>query len=88
MSKPIDRTPTLEECLNLWQQRETLTADIEQLEQERVGLQASLDYLKHAEHKMRVSIAQLCYDMSNILDIAGKLADTGKTDIWHNLPKP
>lgn len=88
MSKSIDRTPTLEECLTLWKQKEDLTTDIEHLKTERVGLQASVDYLRHAEHKMRGSIAQLCYDMSNILDIAGKLADTGKTDTWHNLPKP
>ena len=88
MSTSTNRIPTLEECLNLCKQKETLSADIEQLQTERVGLQGSVGYLRHAEHKLRVSIAQLCYDMSQILDIAGKLADTGKTDIWQNLPKP
>lgn len=88
MNTSANTIPTLEECLTLWNQKQTLTADIEHLKTERVGLQASVDYLRHAEHKMRVSIAQLCYDMSNILDIAGKLADTGTTDTWHNLPKP
>ncbi len=88
MNKSIDRTPTLEECLTLWKQKGELTADIEDLKMEQVGLRASVDYLQHAEHTLRVKIATLCYDMSEILTIAGTLADTGKTDIWHNLPKP
>lgn len=88
MDKPIDRTPTLEECLTLWNQKQTLTTDIEHLKTERVGLQASVDYLRHAEHRLRVSIANLCYDMSNIFKIAGTLADTEQTGTWQNLPKP
>lgn len=88
MSKQIDRTPTLEECLTLWKQKDELSTEIEDLKIEQVGLQASVDYLRHAEHTLRVKIATLCYDMSEVLTIAGTLADTGKTDIWHNLPKP
>ena len=88
MSKSIDRTPTLEECLTLWKQKGQLTTEIENLQIEEVGLRASVDYLRHAEHTLRVKIATLCYDMSEILTIAGTLADTGKTDAWHNLPKP
>lgn len=88
MSKPIDRTPTLEECLTLWKQKGELTTEIENLKTEQVGLRASVDYLRHAEHTLRVKIATLCYDMSEILTIAGTLADTGNTDAWHNLPKP
>ena len=88
MSKQIDRIPTPEECLTLWKKKEELTTNIEDLKLEQVGLSASVDYLRYAEHKLRVSIANLCYDMSNIFEIAGKLADTGKTDTWHNLPKP
>lgn len=88
MSKQIDRTPTLAEYLALWEQKDELTKDIENLQIEQVGLQASVDYLHHAEHALRIRIATLCYDMSEILTIAGTLADTGNTDAWHNLPKP
>lgn len=88
MNKPIDRTPTLEECLTLWKQKGELTSEIESLKTEQVGLRASVDYLRHAEHTLRVKIATLCYDMSEILEIAGTLADTEKTYIWHNLPTP
>ncbi len=88
MSKQIDRTPTLEECLTLWKQKEKLLSENDLLEQEQIGLRASVDYLRHAEHALRVKIATLCYDMSEILTIAGTLADTEQTDIWHNLPKP
>lgn len=87
MSKQIDRTPTLEEYLALWEQKDELTKDIENLQIEQVSLQASVDYLRHAEHSLRIRIATLCYDMSEILTIAGTLADTGNTDAWHNLPK-
>ena len=87
MSKQIDRTPTLEEYLALWEQKDELTKDIENLQIEQVSLQASVDYLRHAEHSLRIRIATLCYDMSEILTIAGTLADTGNTDDWHNLPK-
>ena len=88
MSKQIDRTPTLEEYLALWEQKDELTMDIEKLQIEQVSLQASVDYLRHAEHSLRIRIATLCYDMSEILTIAGTLADTGNTDAWHNLPSP
>ena len=88
MTNPVDRTPKLEECLALWKEKGELTTDIEDLKLEQVGLRASVDYLRHAEHRLRVSIANLCDDMSNILEVAGTLADTGKTDAWHNLPKP
>lgn len=88
MNKQIDRTPTLAEYLALWEQKDELTKDIENLQIEQVGLQASVDYLRHAEHSLRVRIATLCYDMSEILTIAWTLADTGNTDAWHNLPKP
>lgn len=87
MSKQIDRTPTLEEYLALWEQKDELTKDIENLQIEQVSLQASVDYLRHAERSLRIRIATLCYDMSEILTIAGTLADTGNTDAWHNLPK-
>jgi len=88
MNKPIDRTPTLEECLTLWKQKGELATEIENLKIEQVGLRASVDYLRHSEHRLRVSIANLCYDISNIFEIAGKLADTEKTGAWQNLPKP
>lgn len=88
MNTSANTIPTLEECLTLWNQKKALTADIEHLKTERVGLQASVDYLRHAEHRLRVSIANLCYDMSNIFEIAGTLADTEKTGAWQNLPKP
>lgn len=88
MTNPADRTPTLEECLALWKEKGELTTDIEDLKLEQVGLRASVDYLRHTEHRLRVSIANLCYDMSNIFEIVGTLADTAKTDTWQNLPRP
>ena len=88
MNKPVDRTPTLEESLTLLKQKDELSKEIEMLQIEQVTLQASVDYLRHAEHSLRVRIATLCYDMSEILTIAGTLADTGNTDLWQNLPRP
>jgi len=88
MTNPVDRTPTLEECLALWKEKGELTTDIDDLKLEQVGLRASVDYLRHTEQRLRVSIANLCYDLSNIFEIAGTLADTAKTDTWQNLPKP
>lgn len=88
MNTSANAIPTLEECLTLWKQKGELTTEIENLKTEQVGLRASVDYLRHAEHTLRVKIATLCYDMSEILTIVGTLADTGKTDAWHNLPKP
>lgn len=88
MNKPIDRTPTLEESLTLLKQKDELSKEIEMLQIEQVTLQASVDYLRHAEHSLRVRIATLRYDMSEILTIAGTLADTGNTDLWQNLPRP
>ncbi len=88
MSLSTDGIPTLQETLNLWNRKQELEGSIEQMKTEQVGLRASVDYLKNAELKLRISLANLCYDMSKILEIAGKLADTGKTDMWQNLPKP
>lgn len=88
MSKSINNTLTLKEYLSFREQKDNLTNEIENLQIEQVTLQASVDYLRHAEHSLRVRIATLCYDMSEILAIAGTLADTGNTDLWQNLPKP
>lgn len=38
MNKPIDRTPTLEECLTLWKQKGELTSEIESLKTEQSWL--------------------------------------------------
>ena len=51
-------------------------------------LQVILKAKDLAEHTLRVRISTLCYDMSQIFEIAGTLADTEKTDLWKNLPKP
>ncbi len=88
MSLSTDGIPTLQETLNLWNRKQELESSIEQMKMEQVGLRASVDYLKNAELKLRISLANLCYDMSNILEIAGRLADNDKTDMWQNLPKP
>ncbi len=88
MSLSTDGIPTLQETLNLWNRKQELEGSIEQMKTEQVGLRASVDYLKNAELKLRISLANLCYDMSKILEIAGKLADNDRTDMWQNLPKP
>ena len=75
-------TPTLKEYLDMMKQRDELVAEAESLEIEIVGRRASVDYLRHAEHSLRVTIANLCYDMSRLLEITGNLADTEKTQLW------
>lgn len=74
-------TPTLKEYLDMMKQKDELAAEAESLEIEIVGRRASVDYLRHAEHRLRVSIANLCYDMSKLFEITGKLADTERTQL-------
>ena len=75
-------TPTLREYLDLMHKKDELSAEVTELEIERVGLRASVSYLKEAQHKLRVSTAQLCYDFSNIFNLMGTLADTEQEHLW------
>lgn len=75
-------TPTLEECFALYKQKDTLNAEISELELECVGLRASVAYLKETQHKLRISTAQLCYDLSNLFNLMGTLADTEQEHLW------
>ncbi len=77
-----NNTPTLQEYLELMRKRDELSAEVTELEIERVGLRASVSYLKEAQHKLRVSTAQLCYDISNLFNLMGTLADTEKEHLW------
>lgn len=81
----LGNTPTLQEYLDMMKHKDELAAEGESLEIEIVGLRASVDYLRHAEHSLRVTIANLCYDMSRLLEITGKLADTEKTQLWSQI---
>lgn len=78
----MNETPTLQEYLDLMHKRDELSAEITELEIERVGLRASVSYLKEAQHKLRVSTAQLCYDLSNLFNLMGTLADTEQEHLW------
>lgn len=78
----VDRTPTLAECIALQQKKDALAAEIAELEIEYVGLQASVDYLRAAQYKLRIMVANLCYDMSQIFEITGIMADTERTHEW------
>ena len=78
----VDRTPTLAECIALQQEKDALSAQIAELEIEYVGLQASVAYLREAQYKLRVMVANLCYDMSQIFEITGIMADTERTHEW------
>ena len=78
----MNETPTLQEYLDLMRKRDELSAEITELEIERVGLRASVSYLKEAQHKLRVSTAQLCYDLSNRFNLMGTLADTEQEHLW------
>ena len=75
-------TPTLQEYLDLMRKRDELSAEITELEIERVGLRASVSYLKEARHKLRITTAQLCYDLSSIFHLMGTLADTEQEHLW------
>ena len=75
-------TPTLQEYLDLMRKKDELSAEVTELEIERVGLRASVSYLKEARHKLRITTAQLCYDLSNIFHLMGTLADTEQEHLW------
>lgn len=75
-------TPTLQEYLDLMRKRDELSAEVTELDIERVGLLASVSYLKEARHKLRITTAQLCYDLSNIFNLMGTLADTEQEHMW------
>ena len=77
-----NNTPTLQEYLELMRKRDELSAEVTELEIERVGLRAIVSYLKEAQHKLRVSTAQLCYDLSNLFNLMGTLADTEQEHMW------
>ena len=76
------RTPSLRGHLELMRKKDELSAEVTALEIERVGLCASVSYLKEAQHKLRVSTAQLCYDLSNLFNLMGTLADTEQEHLW------
>ena len=75
-------TPTLQEYLDLMRKKDELSAEVTELDIERVGLLASVSYLKEARHKLRITTAQLCYDLSNIFNLMGTLADTEQEHMW------
>ena len=75
-------TPTLQEYLDLMRKRDELSAEVTELDIERVGLLASVSYLKEAQHKLRISTAQLCYSLGNIFNLMGTLADTEQEHLW------
>ena len=75
-------TPTLQEYLDLMRKRDELSAEVTELDIERVGLLASVSYLKEARHKLRITTAQLCYDLSSIFHLMGMLADTEQEHLW------
>ena len=78
----MNETPTLQEYLDLMRKRDELSAEVTELDIERVGLLASVSYLKEARHKLRITTAQLCYDLSNIFNLMGTLADTEQEHMW------
>ena len=78
----MNETPTLQEYLDLMRKRDELSAEVTELDIERVGLLASVSYLKEAQHKLRISTAQLCYSLGNIFNLMGTLADTEQEHLW------
>ena len=78
----MNETPTLQEYLDLMHKRDELSAEVTELDIERVGLLASVSYLKEARHKLRITTAQLCYDLSSIFHLMGMLADTEQEHMW------
>ena len=78
----MNETPTLQEYLDLMRKRDELSAEVTELDIERVGLLASVSYLKEARHKLRITTAQLCYDLSSIFHLMGMLADTEQEHMW------
>ena len=69
------RTPSLRGHLELMRKKDELSAEVTALEIERVGLLASVSYLKETQHKLRITTAQLCYDLSRIFHLMGTLTD-------------
>lgn len=75
-------TPTLEECLKLWQNKDRLRAEVAELELERRELQTHMDSLSSVERNLRKSTTQLCYDLGILFNQIGRFVDTEKTHLW------
>lgn len=75
-------TPTLEECLKLWQNKDRLRAEVAELELERRELQTHMDFLSSVERNLRKSTTQLCYDLGILFNQIGRFVDTEKTHLW------
>ena len=76
MMRKDDRTLTIAECIELWENEGALNAKIAQLENKCARLRDNVDSLRQAEKNLCVSVANLCYNMGQILEITSILADT------------
>lgn len=70
MSK-IDRTPTVAECIELWEKEEKLNAKIAHLEGERDVLRDDVDNLRKANRQLRINVAKIFYNIGQMLEITG-----------------
>lgn len=75
-------TPTLEECLALWKEKDWLRAEVAELELERRELQSAVDNLSSRRHALCKATTQLCYNLSILFNQVGRLVDVEKTHLW------
>ena len=75
MSK-IDRTLTIAECIELWEKEDALNTKIAQLESECAGLRDNVDNLRHANQQLHMNVANIFYNIGQMLEVTGTLIDT------------
>ncbi len=85
MNNNETRVPTLEECLELWNKKTWLEKEVDTLELECVGERARVEHLKETEYNLRVTSAVLCYNLSKLFEIIGKMVDAEKTHLASNI---
>lgn len=71
--KDKDRTPTLTECLEEWDQKKPLLEDIEALKKERDGLTVTVRTLRDIEQSLRKSIVQLSHTLGQLYELNASL---------------
>ena len=75
MSKS-DRTLTITECIELWEKEGALNTKIAQLESECARLRGNVDNLRKANRQMHINVANIFYNIGQMLEATGTLIDT------------
>ena len=75
MMRKDDRTLTIAECIELWENEAALNTKIAQLESERARLRGNVDNLRKANQQMHINVANILYNIGQMLEATGTLID-------------